>query len=284
MNIYYEQLMKFKGADELRETVKKWDTLSENINKRSFDAPIVLPDLFMYTKPGCGNTELISILAEYLDSKRNLMSFYGDVKFFEFKLEYCKPDAEFNELFRLIDSVNTAAGFRNEYKGIIRINIDDWVGHHREKHFIDFLQFLQINTAYWLVILSISTIEENEKTKELESLVSMYLRIQKVTIHHPTNDEFVEYACEHLAKYGFSIDDSGKELLKDSIEVLRKNKYFYGLSTVIDMCNDIVYNLFSETTNVSNIITADMLDDFCAESEYIKRTVTKNKAKKTIGF
>lgn len=284
MNNYYEQLIKFKGAQELGEIVKKWEILSENINKRAFDAPIVLPDLFMYTKPGCGNTELLTLLAEYLDSKKNLMTFYGDVKFFEFKLEYCKPDNEFGELYRLIECVNSAAGFRNEYKGIMRINVDDWVGHHKEKHFTDFLQFLQLNTAYWFVILSISNSGETEKTKEMESLASMYLRIQKVTIHHPTNDEFIEHACEQFAKYGLTLDDSGKQILKESIELLRKNKYFYGLNTVTDMCNDIVYTLFSETTNVNNVITGEMLGAFSVDSDYIKRTVTKVKTKTIIGF
>ena len=82
MNAFYDRLMEFKGANELLELVKKWEILSENISKRTFDAPIVLPDLFVYTKPGYGNTNLISLLADYLESKQNLMIFYGDVKFF----------------------------------------------------------------------------------------------------------------------------------------------------------------------------------------------------------
>ena len=161
MNTYYDKLMEINGADELKELVKRWEILSCNLSKRTFDVPVFLPDLFMYTRPGYGNTKLISLIAEYLDSKQNLMSFYGDVKFFEFKLEYCSPGSNFSELYRLMESIQTAAGFRNEYKGVIRINVDDWVGHHKEKHFLDFLQFLQINTSHWFVILTISNKSEN---------------------------------------------------------------------------------------------------------------------------
>lgn len=284
MNAFYDRLMEFKGANELLELVKKWEILSENISKRTFDAPIVLPDLFVYTKPGYGNTNLISLLADYLESKQNLMSFYGDVKFFEFKLEYCKSGDEFRELYRLIESIESAAGFRNEFKGIIRINVDEWVGHHKEKHFLDFLQFLQINTSYWMVLLTLSNHSEKEETKEMEAVVSMYLRIEKVTLHMPSDVELTEYASQHLAKYGLELAEDAKKLLTESIGVLRNNKYFYGLHTITDLCNDIVYSVFSKSTNVDNVIRAEMLADFSADSEYIKRTVIKIKNTVTLGF
>lgn len=284
MSNFYQQLMEYRGAGELQELVKRWDVLSDNITKRSFDAPIVLPDLFVYTHPGYGNTNLLSLLAEYLNSKENLMSFYGDVKFFEFKLEYCERDREFKELYRFMETIQTAAGFRNEYKGIIRINVDEWIGHHKEKHFLDFLQFLQFNTAYWLIFLTISNREECDETREMEAVVSMYLRIEKITLHMPSNIEFVEFASGHLAKYGLELDESAKQVLCDSIGVLKNNKYFYGLHTVTDLCNDIVYSLFSSSTTVGNVITADMLREFSADSEYIKRTIIRIKKTVTLGF
>ena len=179
---------------------------------------------------------------------------------------------------------SSAAGFRNQYKGIIRINVDEWIEHHKEKHFLDFLQFLQANTAYWFIILTISDTEENEKTQEMEGIVSMYLRIEKITLNRPSDDDFVEFADKYLSKYGLSLDDGAKELLTNSIAVLKNNKYFYGLHTIRDLCNDIVYTLYSESTSVNNIITADMLNNFSPDSEYIKRTVLKIKKTATIGF
>lgn len=284
MNTYYDQLMSFKGADELKELVKRWEILSDNISKRSFDAPILLPDLFVYTRPGYGNTGLLALLSEYLDSKQNLMSFYGDVKFIEFNLEYCSSGSEFKELYRLIETIEAAAGFRSEYKGLIRINVDEWVGHHKEKHFLDFLQFLERNTSYWLVLLTLSENSENEETKAMEAVVSMYLRIKKITLHMPSNVELIDYASEQLSKYGLELDESAKAILIESVKVLKENKYFYGLHTITDLCSDIVYSLFSESTIVGNVITAEMLSGFSADSEYIKRTVIKIKKTVTLGF
>ena len=284
MNEYFEKIMEIKGAADLCNLVKRWDILSDNITKRAPDAPIVLPDIFLYTRPGFGNTRILDLIAEYLNSKKNLMSFYGDVKFFEFKLDYCRPDSEFRELYRFMESVQVAAGFRSEFKGIIRINIDEWVGHQSEKHFLDFLQYLEINTAYWLIILSVSNYENVEDCSELEAVVSMYLRLETVRISIPDNKDLAEFASEYLGKYGFELDSSAKELICASLDVLRKNKYFYGFHTIKDMCNDIVYSLFSKEAVVDKIITAEMLGDFSADSEYIGRTVVKFKKSGRIGF
>lgn len=284
MSNYFDQLMAFKGADELKVLVRQWEILSDNLKKRSFDAPIILPDLFMYTEPGYGNTQLLTILAEYLDSKKNLMSFYGDVKFFEFKLDYCPPEHDFIDLYRLIESVRTAAGFRSHYKGIIRINVDEWVKHHKEKHFLEFLQFLELNTDYWFIILTVSQSKASDDSKAMEAIVSMYLRLETVTLHMPTDDELIEIAELHIMKYDLKLDDDAKSILKESIAVLRKNDYFYGLHTVISMCNDIVYSIYSASTDVSHIITAEMLNEFKADSDYIKRTFMKAKRASTIGF
>ena len=282
MNTYYEQLMKYKGADELKILINRWEILSENLSKRSFDAPILLPELFVYTSPGYGNTQLLSLLAGYLDSKKNLMSFYGDVKFFEFKLDYCSPEKDFRELYRFIEAVDNAAGFRNEFRGIIRINVNEWLGHHKEKHFLEFLQFLEINTPHWLIILTVSSTEKNDDTKAMEAVVSMYLRMETVTLHMQSDEDLIAFAENQLEKYDLKLDDDAKCLLKESVSVLRKNKYFYGLHTVASLCNDIVYSIYSASTDVSHVITADMLSDFRADGDYIKRTLMKIETK--LGF
>ncbi len=284
MNEYYDKLMELQGADELKEVIRKWDTLSSNISKRTFDSQIILPDLFVYTRSGFGNTRMLSLLSEYLDSKGNLMDFYGDAKFFEFKMDYCPPDQPFRELYRLIDTVDVAAGFRNEFKGLVRININDWIGHHDERYFREFLCFLQSNTSCWLIVLTISNTEENEETKAMESVVSMYLRLETVTLNLPTNDEMVEHCAQNISKFGLELDDSAKKVLLESIAVLRENEYFYGLHTIKDLCSDIVYSLFSNSSDVSKVIDASMISEFSCDSEYIKRTIRKIKKVTTVGF
>jgi hypothetical protein len=84
--------------------------------------------------------------------KPNLMSFYGDVAYFEFMLNYCGPRENFSELQRLMDGVDNAKGFRSEFRGILFIDIDDWRDHFEEKHFVDFMEYLSDNSDDWLIV------------------------------------------------------------------------------------------------------------------------------------
>lgn len=83
-----------------------------------------LPDLFLIAGYGVGRTHVLSLLADNLLSQKNFMDFYGDVKFFEFFVNYRKPEETFTELLHLMESVFAAAGFRSEYRAIISLDAD----------------------------------------------------------------------------------------------------------------------------------------------------------------
>lgn len=168
MNKFYDEILNIKGAEELHMLVSKWDKLAANLKGRTIGAPIVLPDIIMYTDHGFGNSHLLGLLAEYIESKKTLMDFSGDVKLFEFAMSYCPPEKSFSELTRLMDSIRAAAGYRNEYKGLVRISLDQWVGHHSEKYFFELMEYLAAHTNNWLIVLTLS--EKRMKEQEIWKL------------------------------------------------------------------------------------------------------------------
>ena len=283
MSTPYESLMQLQGADELKALVNKWETLSDNINSRPLHAPILLPDILMYTRPGFGNTTLLRLLASYLSSKQNLMDFYGDVPFIEFMLTYTRPDEPFAELNRLIEEVRTAAGFRSGFRGIVRVNIDEWIGHHEEKHFLRFLDYLAANSEEWLIILSVSR-APNANTKAMAALLSMYLRLETVSLSLPETDALLEHVSAYLLSYGLTLDEGGRALLRESVEKLRGNKYFDGLHTIQLLSTDIVYYYYSLPDCTDTVLTAEELSAFSASSEYIQRTIVKFDRQNSLGF
>ena len=283
MNDPYKQLMSLHGAEELQALVNRWEILSENIKSRPLNTPVLLPDIFLYTRPGFGNTTLLRLLAAYLDSKENLMDFYGDVKYHEFMLNYTEPKKDFVELNRLIEEIRMAAGFRSEFHGLIRINIDEWVGHHEERHFLRFLDYLSANSEKWLIILTVSRSPDN-KTKEMEALISMFLRLETVTLHMPKADVLLSYISDFLNFYGLSLDDSGHSLLEESVEKLSENKHFDGLHTIRLLSRDIVYHYYSQPECGRKVLTAEDLSAFSSASEYIQRTIVKYEQHRVLGF
>ena len=283
MNEYYDALMKLKGADELHALIRKWDALSANIRRLPTDAPILLPDILLYTKPGYGNTTLLSLLADYLESKQNLMSFRGDVKFFEFMLGYKGPYDSFSDLSRLMEEARVAAGFRSDFKGIVRIKIDEWLGHHEEKHFLEFLEYVASNSDNWLLILTLAEAPD-ERSKAMEALISMYLRIETVHLRLPDSGEIMEYIASQLSAYGLTFTPEAAALLRESVKKLRKNKYFDGMHTIRLFCGDIAYHCFTIAREEGEPLTAETLRFFAADGDYISRKITKNNERSPIGF
>ncbi len=283
MNLWYEKIMELKEADEFKQIVRKWETLSINMKKSSLKTAVILPDMLLVAKSGVGKTKVLSLMSEYLASKGNLMDFYGDVKFFEFSMGYCAPDTTFTELTRLIDEVNSAAGFRNEFRGIIRIDIDEWLYHFEEKYFADFCEYLAANSEKWLIVLSVYTDEEAVLHK-LEAFLSMYLRLERVTLSLPKTEELFDYIEEKLALYGLSLAEDGRALLFKTIETLRESKYFDGFKSVRMICQDIAYEVFSQEDFRDYVLTAQDLKGFAYDSEYVNKTVVNMEKLSKIGF
>ena len=281
MNPYYDKLINFDGAQGLDRLIRKWAVLSSNLKTLPVNGPILIPDLFVVSHSNTMLSRMIDTLSSYLITQKNLLDFNGDIPCFEFMLNYCPPGAGFKELERLIDGISDCAGYRNEFRGIVHIKLDYWLGHQEEHHFIDLLDYLSENTFKWLIILSVSTKNE-DKASAMESVLSMFLRIERVTLHRASTTTYVGEIEDLLGDYGFSLDDSAKELLSASIDVLRGNRYFDSVGAVDLFGSDIIYELYSRNDMRPGVLSAQDLQTFSKDSNYIKRTLQK--VKKRIGF
>ncbi len=283
-NVYYSEILALKEAKSFVPVLKKWDKLSENMHNLQ-NLQMVLPDLFWIAKAGVGKTHLLKLLSEYLYDKGNLMEFAGNVKYFEFMLDYCHPSSSFDEIKRLITEVSNAAGFRNAYKGIVSVDIDEWVDHCEEKHFISFLEYLSANSDYWLIVFNVeSNKASGEQIKKLESILSMFFRLEKSELTLPSAAELVDFVSERIGSYGLKLDESALELIKKTIEKLSKNKYFDGYKTLIMLCQDVVYEAYSAGKCNGAVISASDLSEFGPESKFIERIAWNNETKKRIGL
>lgn len=279
---YYEEIINLKPAKDFVRVLQKWDKLSDNL-KTANNVPLILPDLFWVSKSGVGKTHLLKLLSEYLYSKKNLFDFCGNVKYFEFMLDYCPPEKKFTEIERMINEVSIAAGFRNTYRGIVSVDIDEWLGHCEEKHFISFLEYLSSNSNDWLIVFNVMA-DKTTETKKLESVLSMFFRIEKSNLLLPETEEFLQFIINRLNSYNLILDESAKSLLLKTIEKLRENKYFDGYKTLVMLCQDIVYEFYSKNEMNNNVISDYHLEEFAPDSKYIARATWKVENKRKIGL
>lgn len=283
MNRYYDQIMQLMGAEAFKKLITKWEHLSFNLKKNPPDRPVLLPSLLWVGNSGIGRTKLMALMSEYLASKENLMDFYGDIKFFEFLLTYIPKNNPFTELQRLEDELDAAAGFRSEFRGAILIDINAWVNHYDEVYFVSFMEYLSAHRDKWMIVLSVSELPK-EKLHNLEAFLSMYLRLEKVTLTLPETDELCGYVADKLDDYGLVLDESGQQLLLRTIDEFRQNKYFDGFNSINMLCQEIVYEHFSTDGIVDHVLSAQDLTEFAPESDYVKKVIHNSAKMHKIGF
>ncbi len=277
-NDSYEKLLSIDG---LGKTVGKWNMLSDNL--RTYPkGNMVLPDMLWVTDSGVGKTHLLRLLSEYLASKGNLMEFCGDTKYFEFMLDYCPPTQHFGEVQRLMNEISNASGYRSVYKGILSVDVDEWVGHCEEKNFLSFLEYLSENSDDWLVVFCV-TDKKGESFAGLEAVLSTYFRFERVELRLPPTEELVEFVANRLRGYDLLLEDDAAELLKETITRLRRNKYFDGYKTLVMLSLDIVYETYSAKAGAKSVTAAD-LKEFSVDSKYVARTEWKAEMKRKIGL
>jgi hypothetical protein len=244
-----------RGLSDLKKLVEKWEIISENLARSSADIPFILPDLFLISARGTGRTLFLTLLSEYLCENPCLMSFYGNVRYFEFELQYCSPEKPFGEISRFVEVLNEAKGFRNEYRGIVYLDVDDWVGHCSEPYFKAFMEYVSDNGDGWLVVFSVSD-EHSENAERMEAFMHSILHLERVVIERPNVDEFAEYAQEMLNKYNISMDDASCRVIRDTLNEMRVNDYFEGYKTVKRLCDEIAYSAYSDK-DFKNVLTAE---------------------------
>lgn len=263
--------------------IEKWDRLNSNLEAESPNAPVFLPDIFLTSGSGRGNTMLLQLLTDYLMARPNLMKFYGDIPFFEFYLNYYDPNSYFDEIPRFIREVTHAAGFRNEFKGLILIEISEWMDHCTEKHFINFLEYLSDNSDNWLILLSLPD-REPEKVERMLSVISAFLRLEVVNVAAPTDVELMAFLKEQLGLYGMTLLSDAEAILTETIRLLMQHEFYDGYKTVRNLGRDIVYSVYSNRRKRTGTLSARDVVSFSADSEYISQTVRKQQQFKHIGF
>lgn len=274
-NAYYDQIMSLKGLSSFKELIERWERFSENITRYQAKQTLVLPDLVWVSDNGIDKTGLLSLLTNYLDEAENMVEFYGNVKYFEYYLEYVPDKTNFHEIQKLAEKIRDAAGFRSEYKGLLSIELGEWVGHFHEENFINLLKFLATMDNDIMFIFNIHNYDP-EAIEQLMKILVLFFRIEVIEMSLPDSEELGAYIKNDIQEYGLNLDPEAEAMVIATVNKLREDQYFAGYQMLDRLAADIVYSVYTSTPPYDGIVTKGMISAFAPDGMYVSELIQNN--------
>ncbi len=172
--------------------------------------------------------------------------FYGEVPCICYKLNYVAPFNEFKELKNLIMRIKENTGLRSEFKGVVAIDIDEWLSHEQDDYFSIFLKYLHDHSQY---IQYVFYSNENHKLQCMMKHTVKYLTISLQCIDETKDtdklykDMKYQFKCYHK---DISLEDVAyftKEILKKNVDLYNDN---IQESIILDMLKDVQEDLIDK--------------------------------------
>ena len=172
-----------------------------------------------------GNVDLIILVTEMNDNDQivkclskqahadNPRLFEGNAPSVYYKMKYVPPYEKFSELKHLILCIRNATGLRSEFKGIVAVDLFEWLGREDEEYFDITLKFLYDHRHIWKYIFTFKN-AELEKIKPVFEASVHYFRtmaIDKCLFNH--RDELEKYLRAAFEKNGAKCDESAVQML-----------------------------------------------------------------------
>ena len=177
-----------------------------------------------------------------------------------------------------------ATGYNRYYKGIICIHVDEWLANVRESHFTELLDFINTNKNKWLAVFNTHNGSVNA-VESLERAISKHMNIQTLKLRFPDSHELVEIVEKGMMfEKGFTFNEGARKILHETIDEISKGEQFNGFKSIEQLVNNMMYCIMTKNVCNKKRITAEMLENFGKDSEYVKRNKSENTVLKQIGF
>jgi hypothetical protein len=277
----YDDIMSLLGGDDFKELIQWIRDFGANRAWKS-DNCLALPSYFWILKRGGGINTFVSAFTEYLHAT-NMIDFTGSEKFINHKLEYMKDDHAFTELTRLDNTIKKKSGYHRYFRGVLCIDINDWIGLTNEIQFNIFLRYIESKRDKILTILYIHR-ESEDIIKQIETSISSQIRFDTVRFRFPEPTELVGLIQnKFLQPSEFSMTDGARDMLMTLVCEAMKSQNFNGFITIEQIANDLLFYLLRSKIP-QNEVTESIIVSYKEVSDYVKRLPSLNAEKKSIGF
>ncbi len=132
--------------------------------------------------------------------------FAGEELCVNYKFRYELPCHTFHELKNYILRVKDSTGLRSDFRGIIAVYMDEWIGHEEEEYFDVFIKYLSDHQKYKKYIFVIQGKSMNDYYKMIYKIMK-YIKVEvKEECISEDNEELAQLIFTSMEKKNIVID------------------------------------------------------------------------------
>lgn len=184
--------------------------------------------------------------------------FNSDESFFSYELRYVPPfDKGFCELKRLQGTAADKAGFQDEYRGYIVMDVSRYLKHELEDYFDITVKFLHDRNEFWRYVFLVDNTNSKAALDLVRKILSiLYCHVIDCREEDIGNRQFIEDACK--AHCLFCTD----EVLSFFEAILGEKDY--SRNTVSGIITDL-----SATLNSNEVINMALMREYLASDDSV---------------
>ena len=224
----------FRIVPSFPEFVTKWKTA------QALGGKAIIPAVFLTSEDDCLLQEAISELTDTLiDTKAVRLG--GTVPFLNLSIRRQRHFAE--EFHRMYTTLKNHAGFCNDFKGIVAVDLSDWSCSGMDEDLDAVLSYLKDTQADRFYIFYASTAEP----EKLANVLQLHFMLQSHQLKLDQTAQLLSFAVSKLRRdYSIELDGKAEASLGKIIRSCMDADDYRGVGSVTSMCRDMSYQLQSE--------------------------------------
>jgi len=252
------------GLEPLKKWIKETESIGEKYKDIALSSKIFNNSVYLLSiNRGNGLTTILELMSQTL-KKLGLITFDGRCDYIEWTLGYSDNPHEFPSFEGLLRILNKCEQ-RGKFKGIVSLNIEEWIDHLFEKKFEQILEFVWNNKDDILFVFTIPYVED-DVIERVTSRIDDVISVRTMKFVPPSEEEYFVYFTELFKKYEININEDIFPLFITKITTEKNDGRFFGFNTVKKIANEITYkmivNAATDEKELPKTIDADLFAQF----------------------
>ena len=254
------------GAAEFKELTRELVGIAERIKKMKLMKIYFAQNYLFAVNDGCGLSTYLKLMWRLLEV---LGLFEKGMGVTELKLEAPESMLDTAPLNACICEI------KESKKGIVSIDISDWITHVTEMRFKRLLRKMNQWQDDYIFVFRVPFLERNILERVKKGLMDLMV-VRQISIVPFSQEDYKKYLDEQVKLYGFEMADDTWSVIDEKINEEKKDGYFYGFNTIQKIVNEVIYtkakNGFLKGTDSKVIQSGDILEILPDRMEQFEKT------------